>query len=119
MIHMNTNFPLVYNGYSSVLNKTYCLVVVKKPGEFFIYKANAGEAPCDSWHNYNGRHAKIFDDPKRGITFMPIGARNQLNIKIEILQGASNEKIDTLLASLSSVTVAEVDNALKAVESEN
>ena len=58
--------PIVYNCFSKSINKPFIVVIVKKPGDFALYRANSVKAPCDSSEMNPHKESDIYDDPVRG-----------------------------------------------------
>lgn len=109
---MKAMFPIVYNGYSTVLGETCFLIVVNSPGKFYYYEANAECHPIASWSDSTKGSLHIYDDPKVGLTYMPVSSINTMQIVVQVIERATDEQISALLRSLKSITVEEVRTAL-------
>jgi hypothetical protein len=93
-------YPLVYNAFSKVMGKPYCVVIVEEPGKWREYTFVKGlEGYIKSSENYNESAKHTFDDPEIGIAHLPLNYRweYKYQIEVEIIQGASKEKIEELL----------------------
>jgi len=85
-------------------------------GLWYLYAWNWNKKPkpyspinVSSQYNEEGQH--VFDNPKQGIFYLPIGMRNEMKIETKIIQGATKAEIDSLLDSLKSITFEEAHNA--------
>lgn len=97
------DYPLLYVLNSELLKKPCHMVVVDKPDEFYSFDYSGGTAPVDMYLNYDGDSRSIFNDPRNGIHFLPIGMRNQLQVNAEIIEGASLEQIRSLIDEIASL----------------
>jgi hypothetical protein len=81
---MDIKYPLIYNGLSHTMGKPYIVVVVRKPGDFYLYVALKDKKPLHTSSEYNEHGAHVYDDPSRGVFWLPISPRNELQIETEV-----------------------------------
>ena len=106
-------FPIIYQVFSDVLDKPTYVVVVKKSGSFKSYRAGFGPSEYDSSDEYIGDSKNVFDDPRRGISNLPIGARNLLGESPSYFEGASDQQIKLIVEEVTSITAEEINAALE------
>lgn len=109
-------FPILYSLYSEVLDAPTYLVVVSKAGSFKAYRAGDGRDVYDSSEEYGEKYRSVFDDPKRGVTRLPLSTRNPLQNNIVVSEGASEGQIKSAIDSLALITPEMIKNALDKLE---
>jgi hypothetical protein len=112
-------FPILYTVTSAVIDKPTYVVVVSKPGSFKAYRAGDSSEPYDSSSEYDGKSKNVYDDPRRGVTLLPTGLRNQLQETATVLEGASNADIKFALEALGEVTDDIIQKALEKADEED